>query len=180
MHGAGASTSLAHSQIYCHRASNYMAVGDSMPGVVVGTTARCQGSRSLLVRQNAKHAMGSPTGLLRVAVSTVSRLEASHGATVESAQLPAVPLCKCHGVQCACLHAVALLYAPRIAIASYALHMLCCSLVWLAYRMQRRERIARSRACHHLLPSWSVANWVWHIYLFFSKAFQTKYSEQQK
>jgi len=97
-----------------------MAAGDSIPGVV-GMTAR----------QNAKHTMGSPAGLLRVAVSTVSRLGASHGATVESAQLPAVPLCTYHGVQCACLHAVALLYTLRIAMASYALHMLCFA--WLAY-----------------------------------------------
>ena len=132
-------------------------------------TARCKGSCSLLVRQNAKHAMGSPAGLLCVAVSTVSRLGASHGATVESAQLPAVPLCKYHGVQCACLHAVALLYAPRIAMASYALHMLCCSLVWLAYRSAASGSPGLVLAITDYL---AITYWVWHIYLFFSKAFQ--------
>jgi len=50
---------------------------------------------------------------------------------------------------------------------------------------QHRDQIARSRACHHRslsrsLNSVAIAYWVWHIYLFFSKAFQTKYSEQQK
>jgi len=67
--------------------------------------------------------MAYPGGLLRVAVSTKSRLEASHGTTVESAQLPALPSCKCHGVQCACFHAVALLYAQPWR----AMHCTCCA-----------------------------------------------------